>query len=124
MNRLHLTAVTTTPKSSSMNNSSHFSLWLHIQHRSAGASLVLVAQEAPSLHDIINSTDGVRKDGTENQELAVKHFYLESHVTFYRPQDHISASNGQGLELEIQGVAGTCPQGGRATTASTAVTSR
>ena len=64
-----------------------------------GLLVVLVAPEAPSLHDIINSTDGVRKDGTENQELAVKHFYLESHVTFDRPQDHLSASNGRGLEL-------------------------
>lgn len=82
-----------------------------------GLLVVFVAQEAPSLHDIINSTDGVRKHGTENQELAVKHFYLESHVTFYRPQDHISASNGQGLELEIQGAAGTRPQGGKAMTA-------
>ena len=87
-----------------------------------GLLLVLVAQEALSLHDIINSTDDIRKDGTENQELAVKHFYLESHVTFYRSQNHIFASNGQGLELEIQGVAGTCPQGGRATSASTALT--
>lgn len=79
-----------------------------------GLLLVLVAQEAPSLHDIISSTDGVRKDGTENQELAVKHFYLESHVTFYRP--------GQGLELEIQGAAGMCPQGGRATGETTTLT--
>lgn len=82
-----------------------------------GLLLVLVAQEALPLHDIINSTDGIRKDGTENQELAVKHFYLESHVTFYRSQDHIFASNGQGLELEIQGVARTCPHGGRDTSA-------